>query len=212
VTVPRAALALTALVLVAAVAGCDDDPDDAAGTTTTPAATTTSEASTSETTTTPGSIAGPASAAALCPTVQAWSDASVDAVNAFRIASRGLDPAQRRARYAQAFDEQVALETRLTDALDGLALPTDVRARIDTALGAVAATIEDNASQAAALPDTAYRFVAVSEGKLVTGTEKAKAIMFAALGELAQEPATGVPRGCGRRGALDLSPSATFPP
>ena len=35
--------------------------------------------------------------------------------------------------------------------------------------------------------------------------------LYQALSDLAADPSTGVPRGCGRRGALDLSPSATYP-
>ena len=62
---------------------------------------------------------GPAEVAtSLCPTAQAWSDLSVDAVDAFRIASRELDQAQRRARYAQAFDELEALQDRFGEELD----------------------------------------------------------------------------------------------
>jgi hypothetical protein len=51
----------------------------------------------------------------------------------------------------------------------------------------------------------------VSEGTLFVSVEKAKAVVFQALAELADDPRSGVPRGCGRRGPLDLSPSATFP-
>jgi hypothetical protein len=52
----------------------------------------------------------------------------------------------------------------------------------------------------------------VGEGTLLTGTEKAKAIVFQALSDLAGDPSTGIPRGCGRRAALDISAPATFPP
>jgi hypothetical protein len=75
----------------------------------------------------------------------------------------------------------------------------------------VAGVIDDGATEAEALPDRAFRLVAVRDGSLVTGVEKAKAVVFQALSDLAEDAATGVPRGCGRRGALDLSPSATFP-
>jgi hypothetical protein len=148
----------------------------------------------------------------LCPTVRAWADASVEAVNRFRLASPTLDPAGRRARYAQAFRDQLAVDERLATALDGLALPDAVRARLDAALTDVETTVEDSAAGAAALPDPAYRFEAVSEGTLLTGTEKAKAIVFQALSDLAGDPSTGIPRGCGRRAALDISAPATFPP
>jgi hypothetical protein len=147
----------------------------------------------------------------LCATVRAWADASVEAVNGFRIASPTLDPAERRARYAQAFKEQAALDERLATALDALALPARVRARLDTAVADVETTVDDSAAEAAALPDSAYRFEAVGEGTLLTGTEKAKAIVFQALSDLAVDPSTGIPRGCGRRAPLDISPPATFP-
>ena len=151
-------------------------------------------------------------ASKLCPTVRAWADASVEAVNGFRIASPTLDPTGRRARYGQAFRDQVALDERLATALDGLALPPRVRSRLDTALADVETTVDDNAAEAAALPDSAYQFQAVAEGTLLTGTEKAKAIVFQALSDLAGDPRTELPRGCGRRAALDISPAATFPP
>ena len=88
-------------------------------------------------------------------------------------------------------------------------MPDAVRAALTAALASVAATIADGAAGAAALPATAYDTVAVRDGKLLVGTEKSKAIVFNTLADLA---ADGVPRGCGRRGALDLSPSVTFPP
>jgi hypothetical protein len=147
----------------------------------------------------------------LCSTVRAWADASVEAVNGFRLASPTLDPDGRRTRYAEAFREQVALDERLATALDELALPAPVQARLDTAVADVETTVDDSAAEAAALPDSAYRFPAVSEGTLLTGTEKAKAIVFQALSELAGDPSTGILRGCGRRAALDISPPATFP-
>jgi hypothetical protein len=70
---------------------------------------------------------------------------------------------------------------------------------------------DDGAAHAAELPDEAYAVRAVGDGTLFTSIEKAKAVVFQALADLADDATTGVPRGCGRRGALDLSPSATFP-
>jgi hypothetical protein len=148
----------------------------------------------------------------LCLTVRAWADASVEAVNGFRIASPTLDPAARKARYERAFRDQLAVDEQLSAALAAMSLPAPIAARLDTALGDVHMTIDDSETHAAALPESAYRFVAVSEGTLLTGTEKAKAIVFQALSELAGDPSTGIPRGCGRRAALDISPPATFPP
>lgn len=158
---------------------------------------------------------GPADAGAtateLCATVQAWSDAVVDVVRDFRLASRELDPAGRRARYAASFVDQRALHQRLAAALATLALDAAVRDRLEGALAAVDTTVTDDAAEAAALPDDAYAVRGVRNGSLVTGTEKAKAVVFNTLADLAADPATGIPRGCGRRGALDLSPSVTFP-
>ena len=182
-------------VLAAGLVGCSDDPPDAAPTTSL-APTTTSAAD--------GTVDP-----LLCPTVQAWSDAIVDAVRGFTKVSRALDPAARKARYTQAFTEQSALHDRLAAAVDELALPDAVRVALTGALASVAATIADGADGAAALPESAYDTVAVRDGKLLVGTEKSKAIVFNTLADLA---ADGVPRGCGRRGALDLSPSVTFPP
>jgi len=197
----RAPAALLAMVAVAGLAACADDPDDAAPTTTAAPATT-------ATTTATSGVAG-AVDPLLCPTVQAWSDAIVDAVRGFTTVSRSLEPADRKARYADAFVEQTALHDRLAAAVDELTMPVVVRTALTAALASVGATIADGAAGAAALPAAAYDTVAVRDGKLLVGTEKSKAIVFNTLADLAPD---GVPRGCGRRGALDLSPSATFPP
>jgi hypothetical protein len=147
----------------------------------------------------------------LCTTVQAWSDATVDVVDAFRVASRELDAPARRARYRQSFDEQLAVQARLVAALDRLGLPEGVAAPLDAAVERVAGIIADGAAQAGQLPDAAYEVRGIRDGSLVTGTEKSKAVVFAALSALSGDPDSGVPRGCGRRGALDLSPAVTFP-
>jgi hypothetical protein len=147
----------------------------------------------------------------LCPTVQAWSDATVDAVDAFRVASRELDPESRRARYVEAFTAIADQREEFGERLAGLDLAPRVAERMEAALAVVTQTYADGAAEAAALPDEAYEVVAVRDGSLVTGVEKAKAVVFQALSELAAEPAADVPRACGRRGALDLSPSATYP-
>ena len=131
------------------------------------------------------------------------------AVRGFTKVSRDLDPAARKARYTQAFTEQSALHDRLAAAVDELTMPDAIRAVLTIALASVAATIADGADGAAALPESSYDTVAVRAGKLLVGTEKSKAIVFNTLADLAD---AGVPRGCGRRGALDLSPSVTFPP
>jgi hypothetical protein len=157
----------------------------------------------------PGDVAV---ATTLCPTVQAWSDATVDAVDGFRIASRELDPAARRSRYLQSFGDLEALGERLADELDELELSAGVQGSLDEAVARVATVVADGAAEAGDLPDQAYSVVAVRDGSLVTGVEKAKAIVFNTLADLADKPGSAVPRGCGRRGALDLSPTVTFPP
>ncbi len=188
--------ALLAMVVVGSLAACADDPDDA-----TP---TTSPATSASVVT---AVDGPVDPL-LCPTVQAWSDAIVDAVRGFTKVSRTLDAAGRQQHYAEAFVEQSALHDRLAAALDELTMPDVVRTTLTAALASVAATIADGAAGAAALPESAYDTVAVRDGKLLVGTEKSKAIVFNTLADLAD---AGVPKGCGRRGALDLSPSVTFP-
>ena len=147
----------------------------------------------------------------LCPTVQAWSDSAVDAVDAFRDASRELEPDGRRARYAEAFVDESELRNEFAEHLADLDLPPAVAERLDEALAAVTQTFEDGATEAAALPDAAYAVRSVREGSLVTSVEKAKAIVYQALNELADDSATGISRGCGRRAPLDLSPAATYP-
>jgi hypothetical protein len=147
----------------------------------------------------------------LCATVQAWSDMSVEAVKDFRLASPGLDPAGRRARYGEAFTELAARRDEFVAHLGDLELAEPVAARLDEAVDVVGQTVADGAPQAAALPDEAYAVLAVHDGTLVTDVEKAKAVVFQALSELTEDPTTGIPRGCGRRAALDLSPPATYP-
>ena len=112
----------------------------------------------------------------------------------------------------QAFGDLEALGDRLADELDDLDLPADVATSLDEVVTRVATVVADGAAEAGDLPDEAYAVVAVRDGSLVTGVEKAKAIVFNTLADLADEPGSDVPRGCGRRGALDLSPSVTFPP
>jgi hypothetical protein len=155
--------------------------------------------------------AGDQTVADLCASVQAWSDISVEAVKEFRLDSPGLDPAGRRARYDDAFTELAARRDEFIEHLAELELAEPVAARLDEAVDVVGQTIADGAAEAAALPDEAYAVLAVRDGTLVTGVEKAKAVVFQALTELTEDPTTGVPRGCGRRGALDLSPPATYP-
>ena len=147
----------------------------------------------------------------LCLVVQAWSDSTVDQVDAFREDSPALDPAARRERYEQAFADVSDRQDEFVEHLDALDLPQPIADRLDEALADVTETYADGVAEAEALPDDAYSVQAVREGSLVGSVEKAKAIVFQALSELADDSANGVDRGCGRRGALDLSPTATYP-
>jgi hypothetical protein len=147
----------------------------------------------------------------LCAVVQAWSDLTVDQVDAFREDSLRLDATARRARYEEAFADVADRQDEFVTHLDQLDLPPPIADRLDEALADVTATYRDGVAEAQALPDDAYTVQAVREGSLVGSVEKAKAIVFQALSELAADPATGIDRGCGRRGALDLSPTATYP-
>jgi hypothetical protein len=96
--------------------------------------------------------------------------------------------------------------------LDELVLPQPIADRLDEALADVTETYDDGVTEAEALPAEAYSVQSVREGSLVGSVETAKAIVFQALSELTDDPATGIARGCGRRGALDLSPTATYLP
>jgi hypothetical protein len=205
----RGPAGVLAVALLGGLGACAGDPNDATPTTTAPV--TTSAPAAATTTTIAGGATGAVGAvdAALCPSVQAWSDGIVDAVRTFAKASRSSDTAERKEHYTQAFVEQSALHDRLAAAVEQMTLPATVRTALGDALASVAATIADGAAGAAALPDAAYETIAVGDGTLLVGTEKSKAIVFNTLADLA---AAGVPRGCGRRGALDLSPSVTFPP
>src|SRR4051812_10498316 len=99
----RAPRAVLAIALLGTVAACAGDPSDA-GTAPSPTtaapivARSTTTAATGGSATPNGGVAGPV-ALALCPTIRAWSDGAVDAVNGFRLASRTLDPPGRKARY-----------------------------------------------------------------------------------------------------------------
>jgi hypothetical protein len=157
----------------------------------------------------------PAGGPQLCPMVQAWSDQTADVADEFRLSSRQAESAaQRRASYETAFADLRALQERFVGELDGLdesEVDAGVGPRLADAAATVGIVIDEGAQRAAELPDAAYATLAVREGTLFVSVEKAKAVVFQALAELADHPGSGVPRGCGRRGPLDLSPSATFP-
>ena len=123
----------------------------------------------------PGDVAV---ATTLCPTVQAWSDATVDAVDGFRIASRELDPAARRSRYLQSFDERsrpcaTDLPTRSTSSSSPPASggastrPSPVSPRSSPTVPPRPAPCRTRRTRSRG-----------RDGSLVTGVEKAKAIVF----------------------------------
>jgi hypothetical protein len=158
--------------------------------------------------------APPSLAADLCPTVQAWADQTADVAGEFRLESReAADATARRAAYEDAFRELHDLQHDLAARLANVTEDQDelIATRLSAAAGEVLTVFDDGAAHAAELPDEAYTVRAVGDGTLFTSIEKAKAVVFQALADLADDATTGVPRGCGRRGALDLSPSATFP-
>jgi hypothetical protein len=155
--------------------------------------------------------------AVLCPTVQAWSDQSVGVVNTFSDHSRAAtSAAQRRQLYESAFgglEQQLdQLATRLAKLPTAPTDPAAVTSALRGAITAMRAALGDAESTSAALPDGSYEIASVSNGKLFTGLEKNQAIVYQALSDLSDRyGAEVVPRGCGRRGAVDLSPSVTAP-
>jgi hypothetical protein len=151
----------------------------------------------------------------LCPTVQAWSDQSVGVVNTFSDQSvKATSAAQRRQLYEDAFEGVEKQLDELAQRLDKLPTPPKdadtVTSTLDGAVTAMRAALEDAKTTSAGLPDASYEIASVSNGKLFTGLEKNQAIVYQALSDLSDRyGAEVVPRGCGRRGAVDLSPSVT---
>jgi hypothetical protein len=156
-------------------------------------------------------------AGVLCPTVEAWSDQSVAVVNAFSDQSlKASGPSQRRQYYADAF-------TGLGHQLDDLSTrfgrlpapsqqPDAVRSALSVAITAMRAALRDASSASTALPDADYEIASVTDGRLFTGLEKNQAIVYQALSDLSDTYGPKVvPRGCGRRGPVDLSPGVTAP-
>jgi hypothetical protein len=141
-------------------------------------------------------------AGALCPTVQRWSDDSVTAVNLFQEDSPALDgPVARRARYLKAFADLHRVVNRFDAALGDLPYPeaadAELRARLRDAAVRVKAEYDDDLAEARGLPDEAYAGVQVNDGHLFTGNEKAKAIVFDAVGSIWRDFGL-VDENCGR--------------
>jgi hypothetical protein len=166
-----------------------------------------------------GGRPSPSFSGLLCPTVEAWSDQSVVIVNAFSDRSPGATTvAQRRQYYEDAF---TALGGQLDD-LDtrfgklprppAAADADAVHGALEQAVTEMRAGLADGTAEAAALPDSAYAVASVTDGHLFTGLEKNQAIVYQALSDLSEKYGPGVvPRGCGRRAPVDLSPPVTAP-
>jgi hypothetical protein len=165
----RRSLAAGLLVTLLAAAGCGDRPD----------------------------FAG-----ALCPTVQRWSDDSVTAVNLFQEDSPSLaGPSARRARYLKAFADLHRVVNRFDAALGDLPYPAnggaEMRARLQDAAARAKGEYDDDLTDARSLPDAAFASVQVNDGHLFTGNEKAKAIVFDAVGSIWRDFGV-VDENCGR--------------
>jgi len=153
-------------------------------------------------------------AGTLCLGVRVWNDQSVDVVNGFSDDSVAAAPADRRHLYQAAFDSlngQIdALQKRISSLPN---VPDDapaVRGALDELVVSMHATVRDGRTGADALPDSAYTVASVTDGRLFTGLEKNQALVYQTLSDLSARYGTNlVPDGCGRRDALDISPSIT---
>jgi hypothetical protein len=153
-------------------------------------------------------------AKSFCPKVMAWSDGSVFKVNAFQDASDSItDPAQRKARYLQAFDDLQANADAFQAALAKVDYSgehaTEIQRRMADAISRIRAEYADDRKEAEGFDATSYRNVGVNNGHLVTGNEKAKAIVFSTVGSL-WEDFDIVDQNCGRHPPVTMiSPPAT---
>jgi hypothetical protein len=147
-------------------------------------------------------------AAALCSSVRVWNDQSVDAVNAFSRQSDDVDLPGRRRLYDEAFGNLDVQLHALATQIAGLPSGT-LKTAMEEAQRQMADNLASARADAKALPDTAYEYYSVKDGRLFTGLEKNQAIIFQALSDVAEHGQ--VPVACGRRLPDDLSPSATAP-
>ena len=144
----------------------------------------------------------------LCPGVTEWADASVHTVNVFQEGSPALEPPGRKAAYLVAFDElqahlaewEQALHETTFDVLDG----DDVRDELLEAAARARDEYDGDIVEAEELPLDAYDQIQVSEGSLFTGLEKAKAIIFGAVGAVWRERGL-VDENCGRRPPVSIN-------
>jgi hypothetical protein len=151
-------------------------------------------------------------AGAACPVVMRWADDSVTAVNEFQEQSPKLaDAAARRASYEATFTRLDGIAAALAASVASLPYPpdngTEMRQRLDTMVTRVRGEYADDLKQARALPDDAFAKISVNNGHLVTGNEKAKAIVFETVGKLWQDFKV-VDENCGRHPpvTVDLDP------
>jgi hypothetical protein len=151
-------------------------------------------------------------ATAACPVVMHWADDSVTAVNEFQEQSPKLaDAAARRALYLATFARLDDIAVALGASVASLPFPADngaeIRQRLATMVTRVRSEYADDLQQAQGLADDSFAKVSVNNGHLVTGNEKAKAIVFETVGKL-WEDFKVVDENCGRHPpvTVDLDP------
>ncbi len=194
----RRRLLAVALALAMAAGACSDDDEsggggDQLGGSTVPATATTLPADSFD--------------AAVCPATLRWSSSIVVIANDFADLSRPLDddPGERRRVYLETFDRVAAATDELADVVGSAPAPRGASADaiVEGVVDAVEAASEEVAAAraiAGGLGTADFRFRSVRGGKLYVTTEKARAIVLHALGDLAEDhdyPALA--GGCGRR-------------
>jgi hypothetical protein len=159
-----------------------------------------------------GSSKATSFAGVACPVVMRWADDSVTAVNEFQEKSPTLaDAAARRALYEGTFTRLDGIAQALGDSVASLPYPTDngaeIRQRLETMVTRVRSEYADDLKQAQSLGDESFAKISVNNGHLVTGNEKAKAIVFDTVGKLWQD-FNVVDENCGRHPpvTVDLDP------
>ena len=144
----------------------------------------------------------------LCPGVIDWADSSVRTVNVFQEGSPGLSPEARKAQYVATFgilEDHLAtwaqeIDDLTYDVLDG----EEVHEELLAAVESVRDEYEFDVEEAEGLPLDAYDQQQVSGGSLFTGVEKAKAIVYRALGRIWIERGL-VDENCGRRPPITVN-------
>jgi hypothetical protein len=144
-----------------------------------------------------------------CPAVMEWADASVLAVNLFQVHSVELGGSSaRRAAYLATFDvldenlstwERRVRELRV-DILDGEVIRDELLAVADN----VRNEYTFDRAEAEGLADSSFEGIQVRNGSLLSGNEKARAIVFAAAGRLWRERGV-VDANCGRHPPVTIN-------